>query len=402
MELQSFISRPDYLTKVVPFINKPVIKVFTGQRRSGKSYLLLQTIDYIRKNYPDSISIYINKELPDFNFIKDDETLWSFIKSQHQEGQKAFVFIDEIQEIFQFEISLRGLLATGDYDIYCTGSNATLLSGELATLLSGRYIEINVHTLSFNEFLRFHQLDNSVTSLTKYMVQGGMPFLVHLEDNDLVRQEYLRNVLNTILYKDIVQRFNVRNFTFLHNLMVYVADNTGSLLSANRINEYLKSQKLNVSTVTILDYLHFLESSYLVHRLKRYDITGHKIFEINDKYYFEDLGLRHTLRPYNPKETNKYIENLVFKHLLNNEYQVFVGKLGDREIDFIGRKGDSVIYVQVALSVSEPKTFEREFGNLLLIRDNHPKYVVTLDEYATGNHEGIKHLNLRDFLMMVL
>lgn len=402
MELQSYISRPAYLNKVIPFIDKPVIKVFTGQRRSGKSYLLLQTIDYIRKKYPDSNLIYINKELPDFNFIKDDETLWSFIKSQHQEGQKAFVFIDEIQEIFQFEISLRGLLATGDYDIYCTGSNATLLSGELATLLSGRYIEINVHTLSFNEFLRFHQLDNSVTSLTKYMVQGGMPFLVHLEDNDLVRQEYLRNVLNTILYKDIVQRFNVRNFTFLHNLMVYVADNTGSLLSANRINEYLKSQKLNVSTVTILDYLHFLESSYLVHRLKRYDINGHKIFEINDKYYFEDLGLRHTLRPYNPKETNKYIENLVFKHLLNNEYQVFVGKLGDREIDFIGRKGDAVIYVQVALSVSEPKTFEREFGNLLLIRDNHPKYVVTLDEYATGNHEGIKHLNLRDFLMMVL
>lgn len=402
MELQSYISRPAYLNKVIPFIDKPVIKIFTGQRRSGKSYLLLQTIDYIRKKYPDSNLIYINKELPDFNFIKDDETLWSFIKSQHQEGQKAFVFIDEVQEIFQFEKSLRGLLATGDYDIYCTGSNATLLSGELATLLSGRYIEINVHTLSFNEFLRFHQLDNSVTSLTKYMVQGGMPFLVHLEDNDLVRQEYLRNVLNTILYKDIVQRFNVRNFTFLHNLMVYVADNTGSLLSANRINEYLKSQKLNVSTVTILDYLHFLESSYLVHRLKRYDIHGHKIFEINDKYYFEDLGLRHTLRPYNPKDTNKYIENLVFKHLISNEFQVFVGKLGDREIDFIGRKGDAVIYVQVALSVSEPKTFEREFGNLLLIRDNHPKYVVTLDEYATGNHEGIKHVNLRDFLMMEL
>jgi hypothetical protein len=398
----NYISRPAYLIKVIPFMDKPVIKVFTGQRRSGKSYLLLQTIDYVRNKYPDSDVIFINKELPDFNFIKDDETLWAFIKSQHHEGRKTFVFIDEIQEIIRFEKTLRGLLAERSYDIYCTGSNAILLSGELATLLSGRYVEIKVHTLSFSEFLHFHQLENSAASITKYMVQGGMPFMIHLEDNDLVRQEYLRNVLNTILYKDIVQRFNVRNFTFLNNLMAYVADNTGSLFSANRINEYLKSQKLNVSTVTILDYLHFLESSYLIHRVKRYDITGRKIFEINDKYYFEDLGLRHTLRPYDPKEVKKYIENLVFKHLLNNDYQVFVGKLGDREIDFIGLKGDAVIYIQVALTVSEPTTFDREFGNLLLIKDNHPKYVVTLDEYATGNHQGIIHLNLRDFLMMEL
>ncbi|MFH1120217.1 MAG: ATP-binding protein [Bacteroidota bacterium] len=398
----NYISHPAYLNKVIPFIDKPVIKVFTGQRRSGKSYLLLQTIDHVRKTYPERDVIFINKELPDFEFIKDDETLWTFIKSKKQEGQKTSVFIDEIQEIIHFEKALRGLLAEGSYDIYCTGSNATLLSGELATLLSGRYVEINVHTLSFTEFLQFHQLKNSMASLTKYMVQGGMPFMIHLEDNDQVRQEYLRNVMNTILYKDIVQRFNVRNFTFLNNLMTYVADNTGSLLSANRINEYLKSQRLTVSTVTILDYLHFLESSYLIHRVKRYDITGRKIFEINDKYYFEDLGLRHTLRPYDPKEINKYIENLVFKHLLNNDYLVFVGKLGDREIDFIGRKNDQSVYIQVALTVADPKTFEREFGNLLMIQDNHPKYVVTMDEYATGNHQGIMHLNLRNFLMMVI
>jgi hypothetical protein len=402
MDALNFISRPAYLKKVMPYINKPVIKVFTGQRRSGKSYLLLQTIDYVKKKFPDGDVIFINKENPEYNFIKDDETLWGFIKSQRKEGRKAFVFIDEIQEIPQFEKTLRGLLAEGSYDIYCTGSNATLLSGELATLLSGRYIEINVHTLSYSEFLEFHQLEDSMASLTKYMVQGGMPFMIHLDDDDLVRQEYLRNVMNTILYKDIVQRFNVRNFTFLNNLMAYVADNTGSLFSANRINEYLKSQKLTVSTVTILDYLSFLESSYLIHRVKRYDITGRRIFEINDKYYFEDLGLCHTLRPYDPKYLNKYIENLVFKHLLYNEFQVFVGKLGDKEIDFIGRKGDTVIYVQVAVNVYEPQTFEREFGNLLLIQDNHPKYMVTLDEYATGNHQGILHLNLRDFLMKAL
>ena len=402
MEPIEFIPRPAYLDKVIPFIDKPVIKVFTGQRRSGKSYLLIQTFDWVKREFPDRNFVFINKELPEFNAINDDNALLAYISDQKQDNKKTCIFIDEIQEINHFEKVLRGLLAEGNYDIYCTGSNATLLSGELATLLSGRYIEINVHTLSFSEFLQFHQLENSAASLTKYMVQGGMPFMIHLEDNDQIRQEYLRNVLNTILFKDIVQRFNVRNFTFLNNLMAYVADNTGSLLSANRINEYLKSQQLNVSTVTILDYLHFLESSYLIHRVKRYDISGRKIFEINDKYYFEDLGLRHTLRPYDPKETNKYIENLVFKHLLASSYQVFVGKIGNREIDFIGRKGEATIYIQVALNVAEPSTFEREFGNLLLIQDNHPKYVVTLDEYATGNHQGIMHVNLRDFLMMEL
>ncbi len=402
MEPPVYIPRPKYVYKVIPFIDKPIIKVFTGQRRSGKSYLLLQMFDYIREHFPESDTIFINKELPDFNSIKDDTDLWAFIKDKKQEGRKTFVFIDEIQEIARFENTLRGLLAEGGYDIYCTGSNATLLSGELATLLSGRYIEIKVYTLSYSEFLLFHHLENTGASLTKYMLQGGMPFMIHLDDNELVRQEYLRNVLNTILFKDIVQRFNVRNYSFLNNLMVFVADNTGSLLSANRINEYLKSQQLTVSTNTILDYLHFLVSSYMIYRVKRYDITGRRIFEINDKYYFEDLGLRHTLKPYDPKDVNKYIESLVFKHLLMNDYQVFVGKLGDREIDFIGLKGENVIYIQVALSVSEPKTFEREFGNLLLIQDNHPKYVVSLDDYATGNHQGIMHLNLREFLMKEL
>lgn len=398
METPLYIQRPAYLNKVIPFVDRPVIKVFTGQRRSGKSYLLLQTFDYIKQQFPGATIIFINKELPDYNSIRNDTDLWEYVRSKKVESVKTFVFIDEIQEISGFEKSLRGLLAAGEYDIYCTGSNAQLLSGELATLLSGRYIEIKVHALSYTEFLQFHHLENSSGSFSKYMVQGGMPFMIHLEDSDTVRQEYLHNVLNTILFKDIVQRFSVRNFSFLQNLMVYLADNIGSLLSANRISEYLKSQQLTVSTATILDYLHFLESSYLIHRVKRYDIVGRRIFEINDKYYFEDLGLRHTLKAYDPGELNKYIENIVFRHLMEKNYQVFVGKVGDREIDFIGKKGDIVVYVQVALTVAEPKTFEREFGNLLMIQDNHPKYVVSLDEYATGNHQGIIHVNLRDFL----
>lgn len=400
MQAPLFIPRPVYLARTIPFIDKPVIKVFTGQRRTGKSYLMLQIRDYIATRYPEKVLIFINKELPEFNDIKDEISLLAYVKEKSREGSKNCLFIDEVQEIASFEKALRGLLATGNYDIYCTGSNATLLSGELATLITGRYVEIKVHALSYPEFLQFHQLENTPAMLTKYMVQGGMPFMIHLEDNDQIRQEYLRNILNTIWYKDVVQRFGVRNFTFLNNLMAYIADNTGSLISSNRIYEYLKSQRLQVSTATIMDYLHFTESSFLIHRVKRYDISGRRIFEVNDKYYFEDLGLLHTLRQYDPNNVNKYIENLVFKHLLFNDYQVFVGKLGKREIDFIGRKGEATLYIQVALNVAEPTTFEREFGNLLMIQDNHPKYVVTLDEYATGNHNGIVHVNLRDFLML--
>ena len=402
MNSSGYIPRPAYLDKVTSFVDKPLIKVFTGQRRSGKSYMLLQTQDYIIQNFPNCNIIFINKELPDYDAIKTHTELWEYAKSKKLEGVKSYIFIDEIQEISGFEKALRGMLAAGEYDIYCTGSNAQLLSGELATLLAGRYVEIKVHTLSYIEFLNFYKLENTAGSFTRYMMQGGMPFMIHLDDTDSVRQEYLRNVLNTILYKDIVQRFNVRNYSFLQNLMVFLADNMGSLVSANRISEYLKSQQLTVSAATILDYLHFLESSYLVHRVKRYDIVGRRIFEINDKFYFEDLGLRHTLKPYDPAEVNKYIENMVFKHLSINGFNVYVGKIGDREIDFIATKGADVIYVQVALTVSAPQTFEREFGNLLMIEDNHPKYVVSLDEYATGNHQGIMHLNMRDFLLKAL
>jgi predicted AAA+ superfamily ATPase len=402
MKQDIFIPRLAYIDKLSPFIDKQLIKVFTGQRRCGKSYLMLQTMSHIRDQFHNHQIIYINKELPDFDRIRNDRDLWNFVNTQKGKKRKTFVFIDEVQEIEHFEKALRGMLASGEYDVYCTGSNATLLSGELATLLSGRYVEIPVHCLSFQEFLQFHKLENNQAALLKYMTQGGMPFLIHLEDNDQVRQEYLRNVLNTILFKDIVQRFNVRNYSFLNNLMTFVADNTGSLITANRIGDFLKSQNMTVSTRTIVDYLYFLESSYLIYKVKRFDITGRKLFEINDKYYFEDLGLQHALKAFDAKDVNKYIENLVYKHLITSGCQVNVGKLGNKEIDFIATKGDRTRYFQVALSVSEPRTFEREFGNLLMIADNHEKFVITLDEFAAGNHKGIMHINLRDFLVSEL
>ncbi|HSA43725.1 MAG TPA: ATP-binding protein [Bacteroidales bacterium] len=399
--IPDYIPRTIYLNRVLPFIGKPLIKVFTGQRRSGKSYIMLQTIDHIRLKQPEARILYINKEHPDYEEISDDKSLWNYVNERKLPDRQCFVFIDEIQEIMHFEKAIRGMLSKGGFDIYCTGSNATLLSGELATLLSGRYVEIQVHCLSYGEYLHFHKLENTPAAMWKFIQQGGMPFLIHLEDNDQVRQEYLRNVLNTILFKDIVQRFNVRNFSFLNNLMAFIADNAGSLVSANRISEFLKSQHLAISTKTIIDYLHFLESSYLIHRVKRYDIAGKRLFELNDKFYFEDLGLCHVIKPYDPKNIHKYLEGLVFRHLLQHSYKVYIGKLADKEIDFIAAKDDQTMYVQVCLSVADEKTFEREFGNLLLIRDNFKKYVITLDEFARGNHEGIEFMNLRDFLLEI-
>jgi hypothetical protein len=398
--MSEIITRKSYLDKVLPFIDKPLIKIFTGQRRIGKSYLMLQTMEQIKELNPDANLVYINKESPEFDFIKDNDDLLAYINTKRENNGKNYIFIDEVQEIANFEKTLRGLLIENNYDLYCTGSNATLLSGEIATILSGRYIEIPVHCLSYREFLQFHDYENVSESLLKYITQGGMPFLIHLEDNNQVRHEYLKNVMNTILFKDVVQRFNVRNFSFLNNLVTFLADNTGSLVSANRINEFLKSQKTSVSTRSVVDYMYYLESSYLVHKVNRYDISGRKLFEINDKYYFEDLGLQHILKPYDPARLNKYIESLVYGYLIESGFRVYVGKLDDKEIDFIASKGENKIYVQVALNVAEEKTFEREFGNLLLIKDNHKKYVVTLDEYASGNHKGIIHVSLRNFLMM--
>jgi uncharacterized protein len=400
--MENLIIRKGYLEKTSPFINKPLIKIFTGQRRIGKSYIMLQTIRQIEKQFPNANVIYINKEKPEFDNINTKTDLLEYINGVRKPNVKNFIFMDEVQEISDFEKALRGLLTDDTNDLYCTGSNATLLSGEIATLLSGRYVEIPVHGLSYPEFLQFHQLENDNKSLQKYIAKGGMPFLIHLDDSPEIWLEYLKNVLNTILFKDVVQRFNVRNFGFLHNLITYLADNSGSLVSANRINNFLKSQKTEVSTKSVVDYLGFLAASYLVRKVNRYDISGRKVFEVNDKFYFEDLGLQHVLKPYDPARLQKYIESLVYQHLLVAGFTVYVGKLADKEIDFVASKGDQTLYVQVALHVAGKETFEREFGNLLLIKDNHAKYVVTLDEYATGNHKGINHISLRDFLMMEL
>ncbi|GGA91307.1 ATP-binding protein [Puia dinghuensis] len=396
----NYIRRPHYSDKIIPFIDKQIIKVLTGQRRVGKSFVLYQLMDEIKKKYKNANIVYINRELEDFLFIQDHKDLNNYLKEKAVEGEKNYLFIDEVQEISDFQLSLRSLLAKNTWDIYCTGSNARMLSGELATTVAGRYIEFHIHALNFQEFILFHDLENNFEALMKYLQFGGMPYLRNIGFEENLPYEYLRNVYSTILLKDVVARENIRNVSFLENLVTYLCDNVGNLFSASNISKFLRSQRIDISPQLTINYLKALANAYFVYRVPRTEIGGLKIFEIGEKYYFEDLGLRNAIRGFNQRsDIHKLLENAVYKHLIQQGYRVYVGKLGHNEIDFSADKNGQKIHVQVALTVNDKDTERREFGNLLLIPDNYPKFVVTLNDPMLGNdYKGVKQLNLLEFL----
>lgn len=379
-------------------MGKKLIKVLVGQRRVGKSTLLQQLAELIRGEHPEAKIIHINKELIEFDFIKTYKDLATYVESQSTPGALNYLFVDEIQDIENFEKTLRSLNAKGTHDIYITGSNAFLLSGELATYLSGRYIEFKVFGLTYQEFLDFHSLPDNQETFMRYLRYGGLPYLINLDLNDSLVFDYLRNIYAAILFKDVVARHRIRNVHLLENLVQYLADNVGSLLSAKSISDFLKSQKVSVTPNVILDYLLFLEQAFFVLKASRAEIHGKKVFEVGQKYYLEDLGLRHSLLGYRTADIGKILENIVYVHLLVAGYLVRVGKFQDKEIDFVCVKGDEKMYIQVAYLIADEATKNREFGNLALINDNHPKYVLSMDAQASGNVNGIKHVHVRDFL----
>jgi predicted AAA+ superfamily ATPase len=325
------------------------------------------------------------------------------LKENVKKNSKVALFIDEIQDIESFEITLRDLVTRGNYDIYCTGSNANLLSSELATFLSGRYIEIKVFGLSYTEFLVFYNLQDSVGTFQNYLKFGGLPYLINLNTEIQIAYEYLTSIYNTILLKDVVARFKVRNVKFLENLIAFLADNMGSIVSSKKISEYLKSQKINISTQVVIDYLGYLETSFLIFKVKRTGIEGKKVFEIGEKYFFEDIGIRNAIVGYKTSDIHKILENVVYLHLRMAGYIVTVGQEGNKEIDFIAQKSGEKIYVQVAYMLTNEGTINREFGNLLEIPDNFPKYVVTMDELTEiSTHKGINRMHVKDFCLKMV
>lgn len=392
------INRSLYLDRIKPFIGKNLIKVFTGQRRVGKSYLLLQIRNMIEAMLPDAHFILINKEDLAFDDIKSAADLHQFVLRHKSPDRKTYVFIDEIQEIDDFETALRSLLLDEQLDLYCTGSNAHLLSGDIAGRISGRYIEINVYSLTYPEFLQFHKLEENKESLEKYLKYGGLPYLRHLPLEDQVVFEYLKNIYSTIIFRDVINRFAVRNTVFLEQLVFFLASNIGSLFSSKKISDFLKSQKVNIAPNQVQLYIQHLANAFLIHPVKRFDIDGKRLFEIGEKYYFENLGIRNALWGYRLQDRGKILENAVLNHLLSQGYTVYVGQLGSNEIDFVAEKHGERKYIQVALTLLEASTMEREFGNLQKIKDNYPKMVVSLDGFKGNTFDGIQTVSLRQFL----
>ncbi|MCL2435340.1 MAG: ATP-binding protein [Lentimicrobiaceae bacterium] len=396
--MNKFIVRQKYIEAIKPYIGQQIIKVLTGQRRIGKSYILLQTIEEIKALDNAANILYINKEDLKFDKIKTANDLYEYVQNNTKSEVKNYVFIDEIQEIAEFEKVLRSLLLNPIYDLYCTGSNARILSGELATFLSGRFIEIPIYSLSYNEFCEFQNLENDNETLRKYLKYGGLPYLKHLILDDEIVFNYLKGVYNTIIYRDLVQRYEIRNTAFLESLVRFLADNTGQLFSAKKISDYLKSQQINISVSQVINYLDYLANTFLIQKVKRMEIAGKKVFEIGEKFYFQDLGLRHTINGYKPNDIAKILENAVLEHLLYCGYDVKIGQINDLEIDFVCERGGEKLYVQVTYILQDEKTMDREFGNLLKINDNYPKIVVSMDEFTGNTYEGIKHLHIRKFL----
>ena len=391
--------RKGYIDRIKPFMQKSVAKVLTGQRRVGKSFLLYQLIEEILGEEPDANIIYINLEDFAFSSLQTAEDLHSYIISHSKEKVKNYIFIDEIQDIPGFEKVIRSLLLNEDNDIYITGSNAKMLSGELATYLSGRYIEFKIYSLSYSEFLEFHGLTESEMSYELYSRYGGLPYLLNLPLEDETVNEYLKSVYSTIVFRDVVSRYKLRNTLFLEKLIQFLSENIGNLFSAKNISDYLKSQHTAISVNQIQSYTEYLNNAFLIHRVERYDLIGKRVFEIGEKYYFENMGIRNIVIGYRITDKAKILENLVYNHLLYKGYDIKVGYYGDKEIDFIGEKNGEKLYIQVALKIDSDKTAEREFGNLLKIQDNYPKIVVTEDTFSGNSYEGIRHCSIRQFLM---
>lgn len=387
-----------YLDKIRPFINSGLIKVLVSQRRVGKSYILFQLMDEMKAKDKKANIVYISKEENKYEVIINYKDLIDYAEQHIVVGVKNYLFIDKIQDIESFEKVLRHLAAKNIYDRYCTGSNAKLLSSEIATVLSGRYIEIPIYALSYQEFLQFHKLKSGDEIFFKVYSLWRFAFLVNLSLNDEVVYGYLQSIYNTIVLKDVVARFNIRNINFLNRLLEYVAGNIGLLVSANRISDFLKSQKIKTTLNKVLDYLSYLCSGFIIREVNRVDVKEKKIFEINEKYYWEDLGLRNSLVGYKVDEIDKMLENLVFLHLLRLGFRVYVGQLENKEIDFVAEKEGQKIYIQVAYLISNKSVKEREFGNLLDIPDNYQKLVVSMDKLVGNDYKGVKHYYIVDFL----
>lgn len=389
--------RESYMERIIPYLNTTLIKVLMGQRRTGKSYLMRQLIDLnIKRGVKRQNILYINKEIPDFDEIKTADDLKKVIelykKTMKPKG-KIYLFLDEVQDIKNWEKIVNGLAQdyVDAYEIFISGSNAFLLSSELATYISGRYVRFEVFSFSFQEYADFHSLKHDKTSFLKYMEEGGLPELYQLTNIDSKRN-YVSSLIDTVLLKDVVSRFNIKNASLLNETFSFLVDNIGNLFSYRSIVKFLKQDKVHGSPDTIISYISCLLETYIVHDALRYDIKGKNILSGEKKYYLNDLAFRYYTSSSFDEGLGKILENVVYLHFRRHGYEVYVGTLGNEEIDFIVEKNGEKKYIQVAYLLSDEHVIKREFGNLEKISDNFEKIVVSMDDVSFGNRNGIKHV----------
>ena len=400
------LKRDEYIKQIVPFIDKDVIKVLTGIRRSGKSVMLKLLMEELKnRGINENQFIYINFENLKYRNLKNYERLYDFILNKADNKYKSYyIFLDEIQEVEEWEKCVNSLRVDEDFnfDIYITGSNAKLLSGELSTYLAGRYIEFVVYPFSFKEFFEIMKEKNKEIDLKEafqdYVKFGGMPFLHNLDYNYEASMQYLQDLYASIILKDITQRNNIRDTDLLERIINYVVMNIGNTFSATSISKFFKSENRKVATETILNYIKACEEAFLIYRVARNDLLGKKILNVNEKYYIADHGIREAIMENNQKNINQVLENIVYFEMLRRGYNVKIGKVDNLEVDFVCKKNDETIYIQVSYLLASEDTKEREFSVLENIKDNYPKYVLSMDEFDMSRN-GIKHVNLIEFLI---
>jgi predicted AAA+ superfamily ATPase len=396
------IERTRYFNKIEPFIGKPMIKVISGLRRCGKSTFMKMLIDHlIKKGTAESNIIYISMELMEFEFINDYKALYKHVKNVlPKNSKKKYLFVDEIQEIPGWEKAVNSIYAENLADIYITGSNSRLFSSEFATLLTGRYIEIPMFTLGFNEFLQFRGTGKEKEKeFELYLKYGGLPGIHNLDFEDEIVFQYINSIFNTILLKDIVARYSIRDISLLEKITAFVFDNCGSITSSKKIADYLKSQHIKTGVDTVQNYISYLRDAHLVYKMGRFDLKGKRHLELHEKYYTSDVGIRHSVLGYKKNDIAGLLENIVYLELLRRGFTVSVGKFDDLEVDFVASRNDEMIYLQVTYLIASKDVEDREFKPLEKINDNYPKMVLSMDTIWGTNRNGIVRRNIIDFLL---
>lgn len=392
------INRQEYLDFLIKLKDKQIIKVVTGIRRCGKSTLLELYKDYLLQNG------VLKKQILSYNFenpkdmkYENWKELYDEIDSKLLKDKMNYIFLDEIQIIDSFEKVVDGLFINKNVDLYITGSNSYMLSGELATFLTGRYMQIHMLPLSFKEYYESTDKQNEMKIYQEYIEQGGLPYILNLDKDKTLIRNYLDGVFNTVLKKDVISRNNIKDILILDSLISFIFDNIGQMVSTNKISNTLNANNRKNSVNTIESYLSNLIESYIIYKVSRYDIKGRDYLKTGDKYYVCDLGLRYYLLG-EVRDTGSILENIIFLELKRQGYEVFIGKWEDKEVDFVIKNEEGIKYIQVSLSVREEKTLKRELEPLENIKDNYPKYIITLD-YDTANYNGIKQISAIDFLL---